>query len=129
MEQRRRRSDPVQMEIVLARYEKDKKSLQDQLSCVFRRPRGIFSDDPLSEQGHRMTQLQSELSRLTSQMEAPRDLPEEIATTIRQDAQVLQSKLQEARRRIDTLEADKLEVSSSHSCTFRCSCLRSSRPV
>lgn len=58
-----------------------------------------------------MTQLQSEVSRLTTQMNAPRDLPEEIASTIRQDAQVLQTKLREARLRIDALEADKLEVS------------------
>ncbi|GHJ84162.1 hypothetical protein NliqN6_0564 [Naganishia liquefaciens] len=83
-----------QMEIVLARHEKDKNSLQNQLS----------------DQGNRMAQLQSEITRLTMQKDAPRDLPEEIASTIRQDAQMLQTKLQEARRRIDALEADKLEL-------------------
>jgi hypothetical protein len=104
------------MEIVLARYEKDKKTLQDQLSCVPLSLGRNVTDEDYSGQGHQMAQLQGEISRLTTQMNAPRDLPEEIASTIRQDAQVMQTKLQDARRRIDALEADKLEVSPFYGC-------------
>lgn len=54
--------------------------------------------------------MQGEISHLSEQLEAPKPLPEDIASTMRQDLEILQIKLQEARRRIDTLEADKLEV-------------------
>jgi hypothetical protein len=57
-----------------------------------------------------MAEMQGEISRLSEQMEAPKPLPDDIASTVRQDLEVLQTKLQEARQRIDTLEADKLEV-------------------
>lgn len=114
---RRRLAVPVisadastQMEIVLARYEKDKKALQAENQYVDPALARIHAHPPRRRQADRMVELQSEISRLSEQLEAPKQLPEDIASTIRQDLEVLQTKLQDARRRIDTLERDKLEV-------------------
>jgi hypothetical protein len=57
-----------------------------------------------------MAEMQGEISHLLEQLETPKALPDDIASTMRQDLEILQTKLQEARGRIDTLEADKLEV-------------------
>ncbi|KAJ9108083.1 hypothetical protein QFC19_002548 [Naganishia cerealis] len=83
-----------QMELVLARYEKDKQSLQTENQ----------------RQADHIAKLQAEIARLSTQPPVPQEIPEDIASTIRQDLEVLQSKLKEARTRIDALEADKLEV-------------------
>lgn len=63
-----------------------------------------------------MAEMQAEISHLSEQLEAPKPLPDDIASTMRQDLEVLQTKLQEARHRIDKLEADKLEVRPAMSC-------------
>lgn len=66
--------------------------------------------DYFRQQADQIAKMQAEIVRLSTQAPAPRELPEDIASTIRQDLDVLQGKLKDARMRIDVLESEKLEV-------------------
>ncbi|KAI5454092.1 hypothetical protein NCC49_005083 [Naganishia albida] len=99
-----------QMEIVLSRYEKDKNALQAENQYVVEIRVKKGANARRRRQADRMAEMQAEISHLSEQLEAPKPFPDDIASTMRQDLEVLQTKLQEARHRIDTLEADKLEL-------------------
>lgn len=104
------------MEIVLSRYEKDKNALQAENQYVVEIRVKKGANARRRRQADRMAEMQAEISHLSEQLEAPKPFPDDIASTMRQDLEVLQTKLQEARHRIDTLEADKLEVRPAMSC-------------